>query len=282
MKLGANTQIWTLPFTNADFYLIDKVKKMGFEVIEITMGEIVPPFDVKEMKARLDSAGIEVTVCGFLDTKRDITSEDSAVREKGKEYLRAAIETCSQIGARIFCGPLYAELFRTRAVPQEQKKKEWDLCVQSLQGISRDAEQAGVVIALEPLNRFETDFINITSDALKLVKEVNSSHVKLHLDTFHMNIEEKNIGEAVKKAGEDLYHFHSCENDRGTPGSGHINWQDVSSALREIAYDRYVVIEGFNPAVEALANGAHIYRPLAPDQDSIAREGLRFLKELFQ
>jgi len=281
MKFGANTQIWTVPFTNADFYLIDKVKQMGFEVIEITLGEIIPPFDVKKMRGCLNSVGLEVTVCGFLDARHDITSEDLAVREKGKEYLRAAIETCSLIGAKIFCGPLYAELFRTRAVSQEQKKKEWNLCIQALRDVARDAEQAGVVIALEPLNRFETDFINVTDDALKLIREINSSHVKLHLDTFHMNIEEKSIGEAIKKAGKDLYHFHSCENDRGIPGSGHINWKEVVSALKEIGYDRYVIIEGFNPEIEALVKGAHIYRPLAPDQDSFAQKGLNFLKRVF-
>lgn len=282
MKFGVNTQIWTMPFTNADFYLIDKVKRMGFGLIEVSLGELGPSFDVKELKVRLDSMGLEVAVCGVLNAGYDITSEDPIIREKGKEYLRAVIEMCSLIEARIFCGVHYAELGRTRVVPQERRKEEWNLCVQSLQDVSRDAEQAGVVLALEPVNRFVTDFINTTNDGLKLIKEVNSSHVKLLLDTFHMNIEEKNIGEAIKKAGKDLYHFHCCENDLGTPGSGHINWQEVSSALREIAYDRYVIIEGYNPAVEAIASRSHIYRPLAADQDSIAKEGLRFLEKLFQ
>jgi len=139
-----------------------------------------------------------------------------------------------------------------------------------------------VTIALEYLNRFETDLINLAEQAVRLVEDIGSPAIGVHLDTFHMSIEEKDQGKAIRATGKHLRHFHACENDRGTPGSGQVRWDTVRGALQDIGYDGYVVIEGFNPDVVDLANGARIWRPMAPTPDDLARDGLKFLTILFQ
>ena len=281
MKFGVNTQVWTLPFTGSSFGLVEKIRNLGFDVIEITLGSDEPPFDIPELKRRLKDSAMEATICGTLDVSRDITSEDIRVQQHGLDYLKMCIDTCCEIDARILCGPLYAELFRTRLVSAAVKALEWKRCVSNLKKACKYAEEAGVVIAIEPLNRFETDFLNRTEQGLRLITEVDSSHLKLLLDTFHMNIEEDSLGSAIRTAGKEVQHFHACANNRGVPGGGHIEWNEVKDALHDIDYKGFLVIESFNWEIEALANGACIWYPLARSQDIIAKEGLAFLKQMF-
>jgi D-psicose/D-tagatose/L-ribulose 3-epimerase len=281
MKFGANTQIWVAPFKQEDIGLIDKVAEMGFGLIELGFASEEPPFSVADVRQRLKSAGITAGVCSFLPADRDIANPDSAVRKRGVDYMKALVGTVAALGGQILSGPLYAELFRARYAPADQRAREWEWSVASLREVSKSAETQGVTIALEPLNRFETDFLNQSEKGVKLAEDVGSNAVGLLLDTFHMSIEEKNQGEAIRRAGKHLKHFHSCENDRGTPGSGQVNWPEVRDALRAINYDRAVVIEGFNPDVVDLANGARIWRPMAVTPDRLASEGVKFLKTLF-
>jgi len=150
-----------------------------------------------------------------------------------------------------------------------------------LKPVAYYAGQRGVQLAIEPLNRFETDFINTVEQGMDLVGRIGASNVGFLLDTFHMNIEEKDIAAAIRKAGSKVFHFHSCENDRGTPGTGHVEWKEVASALREINYQGPVVIEAFTTEITEIARAVSLWRPLAPSQDSLARDGLRFLQKIF-
>lgn len=281
MKFGANTFIWVSPFTSEDIDIIYKVKDLGFEVLEIAL-EDLSLVDLKKVKKALNATGLDCSVCGAFGPTRDIISDDPSIRDNAKKYIIDCINACSELGSDVFAGPVYSAVGKTRLIPEEQKRKEWNLCVESLRELSDLAHKRGVVIAVEPLNRFETDFINLAQDAVCLVKEVNSPGLKVHLDTFHMNVEEKSLGEAIRNTGRYLYHFHACENDRGTPGSGHIPWQEVASAIKNIGYDRYIVIESFTPGVKEIAKAASIWRKLEVDQDTLAREGLKFLKNLLQ
>jgi D-psicose/D-tagatose/L-ribulose 3-epimerase len=154
------------------------------------------------------------------------------------------------------------------------------LLVGRLRGLAEYAADHGVVLCVEPLNRFETSFINLASHVIELVDRVAHPACQVMLDTFHMNIEEQSLGDAIRAVGPRLRHFHSCENDRGTPGQGHVPWSDVAAALRDINYDGPVVIESFTSQVKAIARAAAIWRPLAPSQDALAREGLAFLRKL--
>ena len=282
MKFGANTQIWVAPFKAEDIALIDKVAEMGFEVIELGVASEKPPFEIKKVSQRLKDARLECCVCSFVPGDRDIASSDPETRRRGVKYLKSLVATTAALGGSILCGPLYAELFRARHVPAAQRRQEWEWSVAGLRQVATAAETEGVTIALEYLNRFETDLINLAEQAIRLVEDVGSRAVGVHLDTFHMSIEEKDQGQAIRSAGKHLKHFHACENDRGTPGSGQVRWDVVRDALRDISYDGYVVIEGFNPEVVDLANGARIWRPMAPTPDDLARDGLKFLVSLFQ
>lgn len=161
------------------------------------------------------------------------------------------------------------------------KAEQWKLVVGNLKEICRYAEDKGVYVAVEPLNRFETDFLNVCSDALRLIRDVESQMLKVHLDTFHMNIEEKSLSMAILEAGDNLYHVHSSENDRGAPGTGTVDWKGVRDALKKINYSRYIVIESFTPDVEIIAKAASIWRETEKSNVELAQKGLRFLKGLF-
>ncbi len=281
MKFGANTFIWVSPFTSKDVDIIYKVRDLGFDVVEIAL-EDPSLVDLKGVKKALDSTGLESAVCGAFGPTRDMVSDDPSIRKNARKYITYCIDACSELGSHIFGGPVYSAVGKTRLVPEEKKREEWNLCVETLRELSNLAQKREVVITVEPLNRFETDFINLAQDVVRLAEEVNSPNLRVMLDTFHMNIEEKNLGKAIRGAGRYLCHFHACENDRGTPGSGHIPWQEVASAIKDIGYNRYVVIESFTPGVKEIARAAAIWRKLEVDQDTLAREGLKFLRNLLQ
>lgn len=281
MKFGANTFIWVSPFSSKDVDIIYKVRDLGFDVVEIAL-EDPSLVDLKGIKKALDSTGLESTVCGAFGPTRDIISDDPSIRKNARKYITYCINACSELDSHIFAGPVYSAVGKTRLVPEEKKREEWNLCVETLCELSNLAQKREVVITVEPLNRFETDFINLAQDVVRLAEEVNNASLRVMLDTFHMNIEEKNLGKAIREAGRYLYHFHACENDRGTPGSGHIPWQEVASAIKDVGYNRYVVIESFTPGVKEIARAAAIWRKLEVDQDTLAGEGLKFLRNLLQ
>jgi D-psicose/D-tagatose/L-ribulose 3-epimerase len=281
MKFGVNTQIWVAPFQQSDIGLIDKAAKLGFDVIELGFFSAEPPFNVEEVKQRLKDTGLTPGICTFLSADRDITSTDPDSRRRGVEFMKAMIGTLANLGGEVFSGPIYAELFRKRYLKKAEREAEWERGVKSLREVAKTAEAQGITLALEPLNRFETDFMNLSEQAVRMAEDVGSPAVGILLDTFHMGIEEKNQGTAIRRAGKHLKHFHTCENDRGTPGTGQVPWTEVRDALKDIGYDRTVAIEGFNPEIVDLANGACIWRPMAPTQDRLAGEGVQFLKKLF-
>ena len=196
------------------------------------------------------------------------------------DYCRALIDQMEILGCPSLIGPVYSVVGKADAVEPAQQKKEWALVVQNLKQLAKDAENKGVQICIEPLNRFETDFLNTCDQALKLIKDIGSKAVKLHLDTFHMNIEEKNQAAAIRKAGKLLGHFHACGSDRGTPGNDHIDWKPIAKALKDIKYKGDVVIESFTTDVKVIARAAAIWRKMEPTRNEIATKGIKFLKKV--
>ena len=279
MKLGVNTFVWTSPFTTKDFGLMAKIRSMGFDIIEVAV-EDASLIDVPLLRKTAQDEGLAITICGAFGPTRDISSDDPAIRRNGAAYIAECIRLTEAVGSSLFAGPVYSAVGKTRMVSPEQKARERGWCVENLRDLGRIAADAGVTIAIEPLNRFETDMINLVEQAIALIHEVGEPAYKVHIDTFHANIEEKSIPDAIRRTGDLLGHFHACENDRGTPGTGSIDWIGVRDALREIGYAGPVVIESFTPGIVEIAKAAAIWRPLATSQDELAREGGRFLREL--
>ncbi|MBB4123662.1 sugar phosphate isomerase/epimerase family protein [Martelella radicis] len=280
MKIGVNTWVWTSPFTTADFDLIPKIGRMGFDVLEVALDD-PGLIDAPLLRKAAADNGLAITVCGAFGPTRDIASEDAAIRANGANYIRSSIAFTEAVGSTLFSGPVYSAVGKTRMVPEAQKKREWAWCVETLQDIAGAAMDAGVTVGIEPLNRFESDMVNLTEQALALIDDVGSSAYGIHIDTFHANIEEKSIPEAIRAAGKRLVHVHACENDRGIPGSGHQDWKGIRDALAEIEYDGALVIESFTPGAVEIAKAASIWRPLAPSQDELASAGANYLRNLF-
>jgi D-psicose/D-tagatose/L-ribulose 3-epimerase len=277
MRLGINTFLFTSPFTNASTKLFPQFKKWGFQTIEIPI-EDPSHIDPAHVKAELDKNGLVCgTVCACMGPGRDFrgTSED---QKTAMDYLTKVIDQMVVLGCPSLVGPVYSVVGKADAVEPAQQKKEWALVVKNLKQLAKYAEKKGVQICIEPLNRFETDFLNTTDQGLKLLSDVGSKALKLHLDTFHMNIEEKDQAKAIRKAGKLLGHFHACGSDRGTPGNDHIDWKPIAASLKSVGYKGDVVIESFTTDVKVIARAAAIWRRIEPTTDEIAVKGLKFLK----
>ncbi len=278
MKLGINTFLFTSPFTNESTKLFGQFKRWGFETVEIPV-EDPSHIDPAHVKRELDKHGLVCgTVCACLGPDRDLRGTPEQ-QKTAMDYMMKVIDQMVVLGAHSLIGPVYSSVGRADAVPAEEYKKQWKTVVMNLKTLCKYAEKRGKQICMEPLNRFETDFINTCEQALKMIKDVGSPVLKLHLDTFHMNIEQKNQGDAIRKAGKALGHFHACGSDRGTPGGDHTDWKGIAKALKEIRYQGDVVIESFTTDVKVIAKAAAIWRRIEPTRNEIAVKGLKFLKK---
>ena len=278
MRFGANTFIFRSPFsTDRDLDLIPKLKNMGFDLIEVAV-EDPALVDTDLLKTALEEHDLGVVTCGAYGPGRNISSLDPVERQAAKDYLIWMIDAAQKLGSDVVNGPMYSAVGKARLDDPADREQEWQFAVEGLKEMAAYAEERGVKLAFEPLNRFETDLVNIVDQGLKLIDDVGAPNLGFHLDTFHMHLEEKDSAAAIRKAGDRIFHFHACENDRGVPGSGQVNWKEVFKALVDVGYDGNVVIESFTPEVKSIARAVCIWREIAPDQDAIARDGLKFIK----
>jgi D-psicose/D-tagatose/L-ribulose 3-epimerase len=279
MRIGINSFLFTSPFTNESTKLFKTFKKWGFDTVEIPV-EDPSHIDPAHVKRELDKYGLACgSVCACMGGGRDLRGTPEQ-QKTGLDYMKKLIDQMVVLGCPSLIGPVYSEVGRADAVPPDEYKKQWATVVKHLKTLSKYAEKNGRQICLEPLNRFETDFINTCDQGLKMIKDVGSPALKLHLDTFHMNIEEKNQAAAIKKAGKHLAHFHACGSDRGTPGNDHIDWKPIAAALKSIKYKGDVVIESFTTDVKVIARAAAIWRRMEPTRDEIAVKGIKFLRKV--
>ena len=276
---GINTFTWTSPFQTKDLPLIDKAKAMGFDLIEIPI-EGMEDIDYEKAAEALKRAGMAVSTCAVMGPGRDPTHDDEAKQQGGIEYLMHCVDATVILGGKILGGPIYSAVGRTWQASDDQRRRELERCAANLKKVAKHAEDRGIILAVEPLNRFETSFINLATQAVELVELIGSPAVKIMIDTFHANIEEKHLGEAIETAAPYLVHMHSNENDRGTPGTGHVAWEEMAAALKKINFDGTLCIESFTTTVVEIARAAAIWRPPAPSQDELASEGKAFLQQL--
>jgi D-psicose/D-tagatose/L-ribulose 3-epimerase len=278
---GINTFLWASPFKTQHLSYLDKAKSMGFDLMEIPI-EGEQDIDYAKAAEAYKRAGLKCSICAVMGAGRDPSHEDEAIQKGGVAYLKHCIDAAVTLSATALVGPLYAAVGRTWQATPDQRRRDLDRCARNLKIVARYAEDKGVTLAVEPLNRFETSFINLTEQALELLKMIDSPRVKLMMDTFHANIEEKSLGKALEAAGPLTVHMHANENDRGTPGTGHVAWKEVAAALKKVKFDGPLVIESFSTEVKEIARAAAVWRPLAPSADGLAKDGLAFLKKLMK
>ena len=281
MRFGINSFLFVSPFVTASTKLFSQFKKWGFETVEIPV-EDPSHIDPAAVKAAAAKAGIAVgSLCACMGQGRDLRGTPEE-QKTATDYVKTLIDQAAIIGCPRIIGPIYSVVGKADAVEESEQKREFALVVKNLKSLAKYAEKKKVQLCIEPLNRFETDFLNTCDKGLKLLKAVGSPAVKLHLDTFHMNIEEKNQAAAIRKAGKHLGHFHACGSDRGTPGGDHIDWKPIVKALNDIGYKGDVVIESFTTDVKVIARAAAIWRRIEPTRNEIAVKGLANLKKLFK
>lgn len=277
MKIGMNLFLWSGQATREVIPVIRKLARMGYQGIEFPIfhhDEAV----YRDLRAVLDDLDLGATGCTMVPNDANPISEDPAVRRAGVEYLRRALRMAKLLGCDVLCGPVTSPV--GRLVGRPRNSDEWGWAVESLREVGRTAEDLGVTVAVEYLNRFETYFINTAADTLKLVKEVGNPRIRMMMDSFHANIEEKDVGAAWKRCGKMLAHVHISENDRGVPGSGHAAWKEIFRALKELRYDGWLTIESFGSTVKEIATAASIWRELFPSNDHVARGGIKFIKSM--
>ncbi len=280
MRFGINSFLYVSPFVTASTKLFTQFKKWGFDTVEIPV-EDPSHIDPAAVKAAAAKAGIAIgSICACMGPGRDFRGS-AADQKAGATYIKTLIDQAAAMGCPKIIGPIYSVVGKADAVEPAEQKKQFALVVKNLKPLAKYAEKKGIMLCIEPLNRFETDFLNTCDQGLKLVKAVGSKAVTLHLDTFHMNIEEKNQAAAILKAGKYLTHFHACGSDRGTPGADHIDWPPIVAALKKIGYKGDIVIESFTTDVKVIARAAAIWRKIEPNRNDIAVKGLANMKRLF-
>jgi D-psicose/D-tagatose/L-ribulose 3-epimerase len=277
VKWGVHSLLWTDQFDHEPERIARKARAFGFDGVEIFVSPAeVESFDRNRVRRALNMEGLECIGCVALDPSTDVSSSDENTRRRGVEHLEKAAELFSELGANLVSGITYGVWGKLTG--KSRTEEEWDCSVRSLREACRAARKSGVVIGVEPCNRFQTHFLSTAADAVKLAKEVNEPNIGVHLDTFHMNIEEKNFHDPIVSTGELLCYLHCCENDRGVAGAGNIDWDALFQALGEIRYDKWITLESYTPEIQSLAAGSAVWRQVAPSADAIASEGLKFVK----
>jgi D-psicose/D-tagatose/L-ribulose 3-epimerase len=276
MRFGINSFLWTAAFTPEHLPKLDLIRQFGFDGIEVSMFDPAD-FASREIRAGLEGQGLGCTICSVLLPGLSLISDETDVRARTIRHLQACIEKTAEVGATVIAGPLYHPVGSFTG--KRRMREEWQRAVDGYRELGPVLERTGVQLCIEPLNRFETFFLNTTEDAVRLCDEVGHPNVGLLLDTFHANIEEKHLYEAFKSGARHLKHVHACENDRGTPGTGHVDWTGVFRALREAEYDAWVTIESFGFSLGELSSAAAIWRDLAATPETIASDGVKFLRQ---
>ncbi len=279
--IGANLWIWESPVTTDVIRRhAPRLAGWGFDLIELPL-ENVGDWSAESVVPILEQHNLKASVCAAMGAERDLTSTDADVVRSTQDYLRACVEAASGINAEVVAGPIYSPTGVTGAISADEREVLIARVIENLRPLLDHAASSGVRFAAEPLNRFETSLFNTVEQTMELIRAIDHPSLGLLLDTFHMNIEERDIGTAIRLAGDRLYHFHACGNDRGAPGGDTIDWVAIRDALEHIGYDGAVSIESFTNANQTIATAASIWRPLAESQDDIAVDGLAFLRDLF-
>jgi len=276
MKVGMNLLLWTAVPAQEHIAICRQIKQWGFDGVELPMFDPdASPW--KTLAAALDDLGLGRTATVVVPPTASSVSPDPKVRAAAVDFLRKIIDAAKIVGIEPLAGPMYSPVGELPGRPRTSD--EWKRSVETLRPVAEHARAVGVALAVEPLNRFETYFLNCTADTARFVDEVNVAGCGILYDTFHANIEEKDIPTAIRAGGKRINHVHISENDRSTPGEGHVHWKETFAALKQIGYDGWMVIEAFGQALPELAGATKIWRAMFPSAEHLATRGLKFARE---
>ena len=274
-----NLLVWTAFVTEEHFPILEKIKKTGYDGVEI------PLFDgdaehYKKIKKELDNLGLGCTAVTVVNADTNPISPDASIRKAGLERIKWALDMTSVMGGDLLAGPYHSALgvFSGQPPTADERKRAIEVLTQA----ADHAQKVKVKIAIEYLNRFECYFLTNALDAKNLVREINHPYFGTMYDTFHANIEEKNISQAIASMEDTYVHVHISENDRGTPGSGHVHWDETFKALRKAKYDGWLTIEAFGRALPDLAAATKIWRDMFPSPEDVYGNGFKFIKEKWE
>jgi D-psicose/D-tagatose/L-ribulose 3-epimerase len=275
MKVGIDVLLWTAAATEEHLPLLDRIDGWGYDSVEFPMfGPDCSPW--RALSRRLDDLGLSRTAVTVMPAEANPIAPDAAVRLAAIDRLKACIDSCVLLGADVLCGPMYSPC--GALVGRGRTDEEWEWAVEVLRAAGEHAAAAGVRLAVEPLNRFETYFLNTQADAARLVDAVGLTSVGVLFDTFHANIEEKDPVTAIGTAGARIVHFHVSENDRGTPGEGHVPWPETFAALKATGYDGALTVEAFGKALPEVAAATSIWREMMPSPEYLASRTAEFIR----
>ncbi|MFC4096589.1 sugar phosphate isomerase/epimerase family protein [Euzebyella saccharophila] len=275
MKIGMNMLLWTNHVTEEHFGIIDTLKETGFNGIELFLGEGDESHYTK-LGNHFTDIGMGVTAVGSLSPEQNIASENKDYREAGLERLKWTIDVAAAANVEVICGPFHSTFaFFTRKPPTMDEKK-WS--AEMLRKAAEYASGSNIILAPEAVNRFECYLYNTMQDLKTMVELVDHPNLGAMYDTHHSNIEEKNQEQAIKTIAPYLKHVHISENDRGTPGSGQVDFNSAFKGLRDIDYDGWLTIEAFSTVIPEFANAINVWRDYSPSEE-IYTKGFQLIKE---
>lgn len=279
MKVGVSAFAWTAKLDRAHLDMLPMIKEMGLDGFEIPMFDpaILP---VSEIRRGFESSGLECTVCAILPAGINPISPDEAVRQNSQQHFVCCVETAAACGAKLIGGPLYAPI--GYLPPHRPTRDEWSWAVEAFQSLGEVLDANQVTLSIEPVNRSETYFLRTAAEAKQLCEDVGHPRIGVTIDTFHANIEERNIASAIRSLGSHLKHVHASENDRGLLGQGHVDFSTIVAALKSIGYNGFLMIEGFGYAPGDESAPGFLWADVNVSPEDLARKGVEYLSPLMK
>jgi D-psicose/D-tagatose/L-ribulose 3-epimerase len=286
MKFGTLFAYWVREWKGDYALFAKKAAKIGFDILEISAGQllVMSGKELDELRSLAKDLGISITSNIGPAKNKDVSSKNSAIRKAGIRSLTAIMHAMDRLDSRVLAGVLYS--YWPCDFREVDKKAAWELGIASVRSLAETADSLGIDLCLEVVNRFETYILNTCEEAVRYCKAVGSPRAKILLDTFHMNIEEDNIADAIRLAGPRLGHLHVGEGNRKVPGKGHLPWNEIGKALRDIHYEKGVVMEPFVLSGGKVGSDIKVWRDLsgnatAEKMDKDIKASLKFLKQAF-
>ena len=276
--MGAITLLWSESYCEKDLWVFERIREMGFTAVDIAVGDPAR-FPVAETAREIQNTGLLPVLTKALPAQYNPISPDESERLAAVDYLKHIVDIAAEIQAPLIGGVIYAGWGYRTGRPRTED--EWKHSVECTRKVAEYAKTMGVMLTPEVINRYVTHILNTAEDGVRYCKDVGMDNVKVHLDTFHMMIEENSMREAILTCGKEyLGYLHTCENHRGIPGTGMVPWQEVFTTLDEIGYEGPMAIESYSPDFVEVAGNSCIWRKFASSGEEFAAQGLTNLSRI--